>query len=263
MCDQPCRVIPILPEVVVDAHDHLDCVVLRIRGRLAQRGDLRVRRFLAKSLADNGRVLVDVSRLHCSQASLLAVFPTALGAAGGWPWARLVLFGADTALHSALASERIADIVLLAADFASAHTLLDRRPPLVRRHRDLPVHPSAAAGARMVVGEACAAWSVPHDLGEMAELVANELVSNAVEHAHTSSRLTITYTGALLGVAVRDYCSCPASIRPYPIEIDALRGRGLHLVATLAKTWSVDRHPDGKTVWASLALDTPTQVEQR
>jgi len=263
MRGQPCRVIPMLPEVVVDAHDHLDCVVLQIRGRLSHRGNVWVRRSIAKSLADNGRVLIDLSRLHCSQAYFLMVFPAALAAAGGWPWGRLVLFGADTAVQSALASERISETVPLAADFTSAHTLLDRRPPQVRRHRDLPGHPSAAAGARMLVREACAAWSVPHDLGQDAELVANELVSNAVLHAHTSSRLTLTYTGAMLRVAVRDYRPCPAPIRPRPIDIDAPHGRGLHLVATLAKTWCVDRHPDGKTVWATLALDSPSQAKQQ
>jgi hypothetical protein len=29
----------------------------------------------------------------------------------------------------------------------------------------------------------------------------------------------------------------------------------LHLVAALAQTWCVDKHPDGKTIWANLRLD--------
>lgn len=255
MPTQPSPVIPMQQEVVVEVPDDPDCVVLQFRGRLSLRSNTRIRESIAKSLGDTGRVLIDLSHLHCPQMSFLSVFPAALAAAGGWPSARLVLFGADATLQSALASVRITETVPLAADFASARALLDRRPSVVRRHRDLPMHPSAAAGGRMLVRDACTAWSLPQDVSETAELVANELVGNAVEHAQTSSRVTVTYTGAVFRVAVRDYC--PISIRPRPIEIGARRGRGLHVVATLAQTWCVDRHPDGKTVWANLAVDPP------
>jgi anti-sigma regulatory factor (Ser/Thr protein kinase)/anti-anti-sigma regulatory factor len=252
---QPSPVIPMPQEVVVEVPDDLDCVVLQLRGRLSLRSNARIRESIAKSLGDTGRVLIDLSQLYCTQTSFLTVFPAALAAAGGWPSARLVLFGADAALQSALSSVRIPETVLLAADFAAAHALLDRRPPVVRRHRDLPMHPSAATGGRMLVRDACTAWSLPQDIRESAELVANELISNAVEHAQTSSRVTVTYTGAVFRIAVHDYC--PVPIRPRPIEIGARRGRGLQLVATLAQTWCVDRHPDGKTVWANLAVDPP------
>jgi anti-sigma regulatory factor (Ser/Thr protein kinase) len=87
----------------------------------------------------------------------------------------------------------------------------------------------------------------------MAELVANELVTNAVEHAHSTSRLTVTYTGTVFRIAVRDYCPAP-NPRPRPIDVGAFRGRGLHLVAALAQIWNVDQHPDGKTFWANLPL---------
>ena len=257
MRSQPCRVISLLPEMVVDVADHLDSAVLQLRGRLSRRGKVRVHEYIAKSLANTGRVLIDLSQLHCSQTALLMVFPTALAAAGGWPSARLVLFGASAAVRSALVSARIPEMVPLAANMASAYALLDPRPLRVRRHRDLPAHPRAAADARMLVREVGAAWSLLPEVGETAELVASELVSNAVEHAHTSSRLTLTYTGALLYIAVRDYCPCSAPVRPRPRKITDLRSHGLHLVAMLAKTWSVDWHPDGKTIWGSLAIDAP------
>jgi anti-sigma regulatory factor (Ser/Thr protein kinase)/anti-anti-sigma regulatory factor len=242
-------------EVVIDVHHDLDCVVLRLRGRLSVRSNARVRESIAKSLLGTGRVLIDLSRLRCAQTSFLSVFPAALAVAGGWPSARLVLFGADAALRSALVSARIPETVPLAADLVSARALLEQRPPLVRRHRDLPMHRTAAAAGRMLVREVCTAWLLPQEICEAAELVTNELVSNAVEHAHSSSRLTITYTGAVLRVSVRDYCPMPIP-RPRPIDIAARRGRGLHLIAALAQNWSVDRHPDGKTMWASLPVDS-------
>jgi anti-sigma regulatory factor (Ser/Thr protein kinase) len=241
---------------IYDIHDGLDCVVLRLRGRLSLHSIARVRQFIVKYLLDNNRVLIDLSRLRCPQHSFLTIFPAALTAAGGWPSARLVLFGANAALRSALASARLTETVPLAIDFATARVLLDRRPSLVRRHRDLPVDASAAAAGRTLVREAYMAWLLPRDICEAAELLANELVSNAVEHAQTCSRLTISYTGAAFRVAVRDYC--PVPIRPRPMDIEARRGRGLHLVAALAQSWGVDRHPNGKTVWANLAIDPST-----
>jgi anti-sigma regulatory factor (Ser/Thr protein kinase) len=108
--------------------------------------------------------------------------------------------------------------------------------------------------ARLFVRETCDAWSVPPAVRNVAELVSSELVTNAIEHAHTSSQLILTCTRSTLQVSVRDYRPTPDP-RPRPIDINALRGRGLHLVAALAQAWDVDPHPDGKTVWASLRLD--------
>jgi len=243
-----------LHELVVEIRDELDYTVLRLRGRLSLRNSARIREPIVKSLVNSCRVLVDVSALQCAQTSYLSVFPAASAAAGGWPSARLVLFGADAALRSALAAARITETVPLAADLVAARALVEHRPPLVRLHRDLPMHSSAAAAGRQLVREACAAWSLSQDICETAELVATELVSNAVEHAHSSSRLTVTYTEAVFRVSVRDYCAARLP-RPRPIDIGASRGRGLHLVAALAQTWCVDKHPDGKTIWANLRLD--------
>jgi anti-sigma regulatory factor (Ser/Thr protein kinase) len=229
---------------------------VRLRGLLSLRSNARIRESIVKSLLGAGRLLADVSSLRCTQNSYLSIFPAALAAAGGWPSARLVLYGADAVLHSALAAARIPETVPLAADLVSARALVEHRPPLVRRHRDLPMHSSAAAAGRQLVREACAAWLLPQDICETAELVATELVSNAVEHAHSSSRLTVTYTGTVFRVSVRDY-SLASLPRPRPIDIGASRGRGLHLVAALAQTWCVDQHLDAKTIWANLRLDPP------
>ena len=260
MDGQSSPVIPLLHEVVIDVGDELGSAVLRLRCRLSLRSIARVRESIVKSLLSTGRVLIDLSGLRCTHRSFLSVFPIAQAAAGGWPSARLILFGADAALRSALAAVRTAETVPIAKDLVSARVMLEHRPPQVRRHHDLPMHPSAAASGRMLVREACTAWAVPPDVCETAEMVASELVSNAVEHAHTTSRLTITYTGAVVRVSVRDYRPTPIP-RPRPIDIGAHRGRGLHLVAALAQAWSVDRHPDGKTIWASLLVN-PAQLDR-
>jgi anti-sigma regulatory factor (Ser/Thr protein kinase) len=200
-------------------------------------------------------VLINLSDLHCTQAALLAVFPTALSLAGGWPAARLALFGANPVLRSMLASTRITKTVPLATDLPAARALLQQRPPQVRRHCDLPPHIAAPAAARRFVRETCVAWSLPEAVKELAELASNELVTNAVNHAHSTSRVTLTYTGSALRVSVRDYRPTPIP-RPRPIDIAAPHGRGLHLVAAMAHTWGADQHPDGKTIWVNLACPT-------
>lgn len=250
-------VIAIQPEVV-DGPDHPDCVVLRLRGRLSLRSNARIRHCIVESLARAGRIVIDLSGLRDVQTPFLTLFPAALAAAGGWPSARLVLSGGGAPLRAALVSARITETVPLAVDFASARVLLDRRPPQVRRHTDLPEHASAGAIGRMFVRQACAAWSVPPDVSDMALLVSTELTGNVVEHAHTPSHLTLTYTGSVFRVAVRDYCTCPTPIRPRLVDFGTHRGHGLHLVAAVAKTWCVDHNQDGKTIWADLAIDPPT-----
>jgi anti-sigma regulatory factor (Ser/Thr protein kinase) len=243
-------------ELVVSLNEKLDHVILRLRGRLTLHSVSQVREAAVKSLLGTGCVLVDLSRLHSSQAAFVTVFPTALASAGGWPLARLVLFGADAAMRSMLMSVRVPYTVPLAADQATATALLRQRPTQVRRRCCLPAHNTAPAAARRFVREACDVWSVPQVVQEIAELVSNELVSNAVDHARSSSRLTVTRTASTLRVSVRDYD--PTSFpRPRPIDIGAPRGRGLHLVVALARNWGVHQHRDGKTIWAHLQLDSP------
>jgi anti-sigma regulatory factor (Ser/Thr protein kinase) len=103
----------------------------------------------------------------------------------------------------------------------------------------------------MFVRQTCALWSLPELLTELAELVSSELVTNAVEHAHSASRLTLTCIGSRLRVSVRDYRPTPMP-RPRPTEIDAPGGRGLHLVTAVARSWGATQHPDGKTIWVNL-----------
>jgi anti-sigma regulatory factor (Ser/Thr protein kinase) len=241
----------VLDELLIRVRDELGHVTLTFRGRLTIRNASKVRDVTVKWLLGTGQVAADVSRLRATQTAVVSVFPTALDLAGGWPLARLVLFGADATLRSMLQSTRIADTVPLADDLSAARALLHRQPPRVRRIRDLPMHDAAPAAAREFVRETYAAWSVPQNIGQLAELVANELVTNAVQHAQSSSRVTLTGTKSVLRVSVRDYRLSPMP-RPRPIEVTASSGRGLHLVAAVAHAWGADPHPDGKTVWANL-----------
>jgi anti-sigma regulatory factor (Ser/Thr protein kinase) len=211
----------------------------------------RVREVVVKSLADTGRVLIDLSHLRCRQSAFVTVFPTALALAGGWPVARLVMFGATGQLRTMLVSAGAPETVPLADDLPAARALLEQRPAQLRRHWDLPLHTGAPAAARLFARQTCALWLLPEVLEEFAELVSSELVTNAVQHAQSCSRLTLTCTGSMLRVSVRDYRLTPVP-RPRPIDIDVPGGRGLHLVTAVAHSWGTTQHPDGKTIWVNL-----------
>jgi anti-sigma regulatory factor (Ser/Thr protein kinase) len=230
---------------------HADHDVLRLRGGLSLATVPRVRAALAKLLHDHGAVVADLTEMHLAWAPAAEVFPAALAAAGGWPAARLVLAGADAELDRQLRSSRIQRAVPLVADPAAAAARLWQRPDRVTRHRDLPGAVGAPAAARALVREACEDWSAT-TAQDAAALVASELVSNVVQHARSSCRVSVTIDLAGLHVGVRDYAR-GHSPRPRPVDAARATGRGLHLVAMLATRWGVQEHVDGKTTWALIA----------
>lgn len=238
-------------DLTIRVRDEFDYVVLVLRGRLTLRNVPDVRDVTVKWLLGTGQVVIDISHLRATQTAVLTAFPTALCLAGGWPSARLVLLGADPTLRSMLNSIRITDTVPVADDLPAARALLDQQPAQIWRHRDLPPHCAAPALARQFVREAGADWSVPQEVIELAELVCSELVTNAVQHARSTSRVILTCGGLALRISVRDYRPT-ALARPRPIDIAAPRGRGLHLVAAVAHSWGTNEHPDGKTIWANV-----------
>lgn len=233
--------------------DELDHDAVHLTGPLSLATAGAARGALGKALAQRGRVVVDLSGLVLGWEPVGTLFTTPLSGAGGWPVARMVLHGASPALAAALARARVPDTVPCVPDRAAAVRALDVRPRRVARHRDLPAGTTSAAAARLYVQDACAEWEVPEDPSAVAVQVANELVSNAVEHARSGCRLTVAVDGRGLHLAVRD--SDPSGVvQAGPVPADALRGRGLQLVALLSSGWGVSRHDDGKTVWAVVPL---------
>jgi anti-sigma regulatory factor (Ser/Thr protein kinase) len=109
---------------------------------------------------------------------------------------------------------------------------------------------SALREARRQVGPLLAAWGLSPDDRDIALLVINELLSNAVEHAGTSVELRLSLTDTALLVRVRDQSPAAPQLRPF--DVQARRGRGLQFVEALAERWSWTVDARGKTVWAEL-----------
>jgi anti-sigma regulatory factor (Ser/Thr protein kinase) len=241
---------------VATARDLGVAVELEIRGELSLRTVPQLRRLLEKHLADRGRVLVDLSGLEVNWPPAVEVFVVALASATGWPAARLVLFGAGGDTERALRTTgSLAAAVHLAGDRAQALELLQVRPRRLSRRMELACEVESAKWARMLVDSVCEDWDVRDVEPNTARLVVSELVSNAVQHARTSSLVTLILTDRVLRIAVRDYLP-GAWPDPDPAERERSVSLGLTVVAAVSSNWGVLRHEDGKTVWASLPRTT-------
>jgi anti-sigma regulatory factor (Ser/Thr protein kinase) len=235
-----------------DVEAHPDHDVLRLHGDLTLATVARARALIGKLLHDKGAVVVDLAGLRLRWAPAVELFPSVLAAAGGWPAARLVLTGVGAELAGRLRAVRVHSTVPIVADAADAAASLLRRPERVTRHRDLPAIVAAPGSARGLVREACADWCVS-GAEDAAALVASELVTNVVQHTRSSCRVSVSIGPSGLHVSVRDYAPGVAP-RPRPVELTHAGGRGLHLVAMLSSAWGVQKHLDGKTIWAVIAL---------
>lgn len=106
--------------------------------------------------------------------------------------------------------------------------------------------------ARRFVRSTLQSWELD-GLVEPAVLVVSELATNAVLHARSSYVVRVQVAGDRLRVEVTDASVRRPDRRTHTPE--AATGRGLAIVAELARAWGVDPGPDGKTVWAELPLE--------
>jgi PAS domain S-box-containing protein len=114
-----------------------------------------------------------------------------------------------------------------------------------RRRWSLPSEPSSIGRARHAVVRTCAAWGIPG--ASSAELVASELVANAVMHGWGHVVLRLFDTGDGLRIEVEDANPAP------PVTTDGHPGRiggyGMRIVERLGD-WGWRPSGDGKLVWA-------------
>jgi serine phosphatase RsbU (regulator of sigma subunit) len=109
---------------------------------------------------------------------------------------------------------------------------------------------TSARRARMLVRRRLKRWDLP-ELIPTAELLASELVTNAVRYAQGSIALRLVREGGLVCEVLDDSAALPR-LRHASDEDE--RGRGLQVVSQLAQRWGARRTLSGKVVWCELPL---------
>ncbi|GAA1619782.1 ATP-binding protein [Actinoplanes couchii] len=226
-------------------------LVATVSGRLRLTDATTLRDHLLKCLAEQpDALLVDLSGLHLDQPLALSIFTVVLRQAARWPGVPVVFCAPppETRRHLTGPCRRL--VVFDSRAAARAHLHDERRVMPSLREDLLPVSGSVRH-ARDLATDACLRWDLP-GLVAPASLIANELVANVIDHAHTMMTLRMSVRQRHLSIAVQDGSAAPpvaAATGP-----EHLRGRGLLLVNELANTWGHLPSNGGKVVWATLDL---------
>lgn len=115
---------------------------------------------------------------------------------------------------------------------------------------------SVGQARRFLLAKLPAAWG---DDADGLVLMLSELATNAVQHAGTEFEVAVRVSPdrGRVRVEVSDVAAgYPTAREP---ALDALHGRGLHIVRSLADAWGIEARRDrpGKTVWFSAVLPAP------
>ncbi len=120
------------------------------------------------------------------------------------------------------------------------------------RARTFPDRPESVTAARRFVRDVLRDQSPA--IVEAAELMACELATNCVQHAHCDFELVIHAQGRIR-VEVRD-TNRGRPVAGYPAPGDR-SGRGLRIVESMSDTWGIIPSRNGKTVWFALEALSP------
>jgi anti-sigma regulatory factor (Ser/Thr protein kinase) len=130
----------------------------------------------------------------------------------------------------------------------------------LQTHLELAALPSAVPCARGHVRAVAFEWDLK-ELADTAELLASELITNAIQASATLRvaetpvvRIWITSDGTSMVIHVWDASTAmPARQEAGPGDDS---GRGLMIIDALSADWGTHREADGKAVWALIRPDT-------
>ncbi|MGP3992104.1 SpoIIE family protein phosphatase [Streptomyces sp. 3N207] len=144
-----------------------------------------------------------------------------------------------TVLNSVLTGEPDDDVALL---LARTHALSEDQVATW----ELTSHPSVVADARSLTTDRLTAWGLD-SLNFTVELIVSELVTNAFRYGNGHIRLRLIRQDTLI-CEVSDASNSSPRMRHARTTDEG--GRGLFLVAQLARRWGTRYTADGKIVWA-------------
>ncbi|PTH90281.1 protein phosphatase [Streptomyces sp. A244] len=117
-----------------------------------------------------------------------------------------------------------------------------------------PGDPAALTEARHMIRTAVTAWGA-RDRADEIELVADELITNALMHTEGSAVVTLrAFTGSECRLRVEVEDSSSALPRRREAGDSGVSGRGLLLVELLTDVWGVEARGGGKAVWCEFVV---------
>jgi anti-sigma regulatory factor (Ser/Thr protein kinase)/anti-anti-sigma regulatory factor len=234
------------------------CLVLAFAGPIDPLSVAQIQRTLLQDLGQEPFALIcDLSGVQDLDPVCAHVFSTdANHPSSRWPATGVMLCAAQPAVAEVLGRLRLPNCLPLYATLEEALDAAIDQPPYLYDELLLAPTPTAAAAARAHVRDVLDYWhlAIPDTtVLQQAVLLANELVTNAVRHAHTELRLRLELRGNWLHIAVWD--GSPRLLRLVTTGPESEDGRGLWLVEQLSRAWGVHPSPDGgKVVWCILRL---------
>jgi PAS domain S-box-containing protein len=116
-------------------------------------------------------------------------------------------------------------------------------------------HPKAVAAARTHTQRQLTQWGVDEEIAYATEMIVSELVTNAIRYGTPPVRLRLIKDRTLT-CEVHDSNALAPRLR-HAKTVDE-GGRGLFIIAQLARNWGVRYSLDGKAVWAEQTLPPAT-----
>jgi hypothetical protein len=238
------------------------CLVLRPQGTL---NAITYRRFsdsLVKFAMDlPSAVVVDVADLGIADEPLLTAFSSAWMRVSDWPGVPIMLVVESADRRARFEASAIRRFVPVFASVPDAVAAAEAPPSRRLARVDLMPIGESSRHARRFVRDVCTRWDVPEVILD-AQVVATELVENALAHTYGDLRLRLELRAELLTVAVGDDDPHEAVLREPGAGQE--RYRGLLVVAQLATTWGcVPQRSGGKVVWATLPVGHRRSIGRR
>ncbi|BEL01848.1 hypothetical protein Q0Z83_000390 [Actinoplanes sichuanensis] len=246
------------PLVTVTADSDTSLVEIGVHGRWSRHLGAGVSAAIGRCLAEPpAGIIADLYDLGDPDAASMPLWQAARRAASAVrPTVQFALcLPTATALNRELRRTDVVPHLFMFATLAEARAAVTHRlAPTPRLQADLPPDLTAAGLARDLVTRAGDDWNLSEPLLMRARLVMSELVVNAVEHAGTRIRVTLSHRATGLHLWVNDGTTSLPSMRSTQSlsrpELLTQRGTGLGVVHAGADTWGAMPTRSGKIVWA-------------
>ncbi len=194
-------------------------------------------------------LIADIDGVRVDDQTLMSLFSVVAMRISDWPGMPFALVTARPEHLVALAARAVDRLVRVYEDVGTAASSLGH-PARRRAVQVLARTDTASALSRQFVRRVCDVWAVPEFVDD-AELIATELVENALRHTVSAPTLRLELRRSLLTVAVADDDPAPAVLVE---RIGILEpGMGLRMIAQTARVWGCNHSwSGGKVVWAVL-----------